>query len=170
MKRVSLVVVAVMFASVVPVVAGDLVEIQKSATMGEPAPDKALVYFVRPAFKGKAIKFWAMSDEQALGVTKGKTYIWAYVEPGKHLFWSKGENISALELEVEAGKTYYLFQKVKFGAMKARVSLAPMTEVEAQEAISKCNYAKLTDEGRQRGAEIAAASFARAQEKAAKSN
>ena len=80
----------------------------KKKQMGEATADKALVYILRPAFPGKAVKMWAFADEQFIGVTYGRQYTYALVEPGEHVFWSKAENVSAFKMNVEARKTYYL--------------------------------------------------------------
>jgi len=134
----------------------------------EVQPDKALVYVVRPAKLGMAIRIWAFSDETALGMTKGKTFSHAYVDPGSHVFWARAENVSAVEHEVEAGKTYYLKQKVKMGGLKARVRVEFLSEEEGLEALKKCGkHSVLTESGLARAAEIAAEKYETAKEKAA---
>jgi len=40
---------------------------------------------------------------------------------------------------VEAGKTYYLQQKIKMGFMKARNKLVAISETEGKEALGKCH-------------------------------
>ncbi len=132
----------------------------------EPPPDAAVVYVVRPAMLGKAIKAWAFVDETTIGVNKGKHYTFATVPPGRHVFWARAENVSALEMNVEAGVSYYLKQGVQMGGLKARVKLVAVSEMEGKAAIEKCKYTQLTDEGRARGAEIVAAKYETALEKA----
>lgn len=135
---------------------------------GEPTDDMALVYVLRPAFVGAAIKTWAFADDQLIGVSKGKAYSFALVPAGKHIFWSKAENTSALEMEVEAGETYYFKQMIKMGINKARVKMVQIDEKEAKKHFEKCGYVEPTEEGRQRGAEIAANRMDRAINKAEK--
>jgi hypothetical protein len=104
-----------------------------------------------------------------LGLTKGDTFAFAYVEPGERLFWSRAENVSALTTNVEAGKTYYLKQNVRMGGLKARVKLEILDETEGHEMLEKCgHHSTLTDAGKARAAEIAAEKLAVAKEKAAK--
>ena len=132
------------------------VQFSKDHPLGEVAPDKALVYVVRPTSVGFAIKSWLLCDDQVLGVNKGSSYFFAHVDPGKHVFWSKSENVDALELEVEAGKTYYLHQHVRLGGLKARTKLEVLDEADGQERLAKCaKHGVLTDTGRVRGLEIA---------------
>lgn len=112
----------------------------KDKQWGQVQHDKALVYIIRPAFIGFAVKFWAYADDQFLGVTNGKNYTYAYVTPGEHVFWSRAENVNALKLNVQAGKTYYLQQHVRAGAIKATVDLELLDESEAKRLLEKCKY------------------------------
>lgn len=135
---------------------------------GEPTAESALVYVFRPASMGAAIKTWTFADDQLLGVTRAKGYVFGLVPPGRRLFWSKAENTSAFELDVEAGKTYYLKTAIRPGLAKARVKLVRISEKEARKHLRKCSYCEPTAEGRARAAEIAANRLERAMEKAAK--
>ncbi len=111
---------------------------------GEPKADKALVYILRPATTWPT-KMWAFSDETLLGVTKSDSYIYAYVSPGEHVFWSKAENINAIRMRVEAGKTYYIQQHVQPGAWKMAVELEVLDEPEAKELLKQCQYLTFTE-------------------------
>jgi len=142
---------------------------EKAVVRPEVLPDKALIYIVRPSSAGTAIRMWAFADDSVLGLTRGDTYAFAYVEPGEHLFWSRAENVSALNKSVEAGKTYYLKQNVRMGGLKARVKLETLDESEGQEMLAKCgHHSTLTEAGKARAAEIAAEKLEVAKEKAAK--
>ena len=166
-KRVFVLTIAlVICASLIS--AQELITVSKEKVQPEPSDQAAVVYFVRPAFMGKAVKIWAFVDETVAGANKGKHYTFATVPAGKHLFWGKAENVSGLELEVEAGKTYYLKQKVKMGGMKARVKLMQIDAAEGEKALEKCKYTTLTPAGEERGAEIVAEKYEVALEKAAK--
>lgn len=123
---------------------------------GEPTEKEALVYLIRPTSLGMAIKFWAFADQTFLGLTRGKSYTFALVPEGRHLFWSKAENIATLDMEVLGGRTYYLRQEVRMGGFRARVRLSKMTEPEAKEALEKCDYTVPTEKGRQEAAQIIA--------------
>ncbi|HEU4401998.1 MAG TPA: DUF2846 domain-containing protein [Candidatus Polarisedimenticolia bacterium] len=123
---------------------------------GEARPDKALVYVVRPTKIGFAIKSFFLCDDAILGINKGSSYFFAQVDPGRHLFWSKSENVDGLELKVEAGKTYYIQQQVKMGAFRARTKLEVLDEAAGREALAKCKkYGAMTVKGRAKGQEIA---------------
>ena len=135
---------------------------------GTPEEGYALVYVFRPATIGAAIKTWAFADDTLMMVSKPRAYSFAQVPAGKRLFWTKSENTSAFELEVEAGETYYLKVKIKMGLAKARARILQIDEKEAQGYFEKCSYVEPTEEGLTRAVEIVANRKDRAVSKAAK--
>lgn len=164
MRRTLLVILVVAMAGAcLPAAAGDYLEKVDEPKFGQPTEKEALVYFVRTTSFGFAIKFWAFAEQTFLGVTQGKSYTFALVPEGKHLFWSKAENIATLEMEVLGGKTYYLRQEVRMGGFRARTRLSIMDEADAKEAFKKCKYVMPTDEGRQKAQELAKEHWAKAQ-------
>jgi len=126
--------------------------------MGEVKPDKALLYVVRPNNSmGFAVKSFFLCDDEILGINKGDSYFFAYVDPGTHVFWSKSENVDALELEVEAGTTYYIQQHVRMGGFRVRTKLEVVDEAEGKALLAKCGkHATMTEKGNEKGKEIAA--------------
>lgn len=156
MRKVSLVLAAVLLASASQVWAGDFFTKDKvDKPRGEPDEGMALVYVFRPANIGAAIKTWAFADDQFLGVSRANAYYFAQVPPGKHVFWAKAENTSGLEVEVEAGKTYYFKTALRVGLAKARVKMVQLDAATAETLFDQCGYVVPTDEGRQRAVEIA---------------
>ena len=149
-----------------PLGAGEYVEVKDAKKLLKPTDTEAAVYVVRPSFAGKTVKCWAFADDQPLGVTKGKTYLVALVPAGAHVFWSRAENVSALELEVEAGKRYYLKQAMRIGGLKSRVKMRLLDEREGLELVKRCKLAEMTPEGRRRAAEVAVEKLDVAREKA----
>lgn len=111
---------------------------------GEPKGDQALVYILRPATTWPT-KMWAFADETLLGVTKSDSYVYAYVDPGEHVFWSKAENVNAIRISVEAGKTYYIQQHAQIGVWKMAVELEVLDEPEAKELLKQCDYLTFTE-------------------------
>ncbi|MCP4202152.1 MAG: DUF2846 domain-containing protein [bacterium] len=135
---------------------------------GEPREGHAPVYVFRPATVGAAIKTWAFSDDSLLMVSKPRAYSFANVPAGKRLFWTKSENTSAVEVEVEAGQTYYLKVAIKPGFNKARAKILQIDEGAAEKYFQKCSYVEPTEEGLARAVEIVANRKDRAVNKAAK--
>ena len=133
-----------------------LVLFSKEKPAPAPSEGKALVVVVRPAKIGYAIKSFFFADATPLGINKGTSYFFAHVDPGTHVFWSKSENVDALELAVEAGKTYYIQQHVQMGGFRARTKLEVLPEEEGKALLEKCSrYASMTARGRTRAEEIA---------------
>jgi len=108
-------------------------------------PDKAMVYVIRPTMMGNKIQTKLAVDGTWIGVNRGNNYFFFTLDPGEHYLCSKSENSSLLLLKVEAGKTYYLQQKIKMGFMKARNKLVLIDEAEGKEGLAKCHLAVFTE-------------------------
>ncbi len=134
----------------------------------QPRSDKALVYIVRPANVGFVIKFWAFADDKFLGVTKGNNYTYAFVDPGERVFWSKAENVNAMKMNFEAGKTYYIQQRVRMGGIKARVKVELLGEEEGKKFLEECSYVTPTQRAATKAQEYIEKSYAKAKEAASK--
>ena len=112
---------------------------KKQHPMPEAPADKALIYVLRPTIIGLKINSKLAVDGEWKGVNRGKTYFFFTVEPGEHYFCSESENQDYLKMNVEAGKTYYLQQKVEAGMWKARTNLVVMTEEKGKEKLKDVN-------------------------------
>ncbi len=91
---------------------------------------KALIYVLRPTIMGNKVQSKFAVDGVWKGANRGRNYFFVMVEPGERYFCSESENQDYLKLTVEAGKTYYLQQKVEMGLWKARTNLVVMKEEE----------------------------------------
>lgn len=100
---------------------------------------QAMIYVLRPSMMGSAIQTKLAMDGEWKGVNRGNTYFYFTAEPGERLFCSKSENVSLLRLNLEPNKTYFIQQKIRMGAMKARNELIEMTEEEGREKLRKLN-------------------------------
>ncbi len=105
----------------------------------EAPADKALIFVLRPTIIGYKINSKLAVDGKWVGVNRGKTYFYFTVEPGERYFCSESENQDYLALTVEAGKTYYLQQKVEMGMWKARTNLVVMNETEGKKKLEDVN-------------------------------
>jgi len=112
---------------------------KKSHPTPEASAGKALVYVVRPTMMGNKIQTKLAVDGEWKGVNRGNNYFFFELEPGEHYFCSKAENRSLLKLSVEAGKTYFLQQKIKMGFMKARNQLVQISDEKGKEGLAKCH-------------------------------
>jgi hypothetical protein len=165
MMRSSAVALVVVLLLLSPVEAGNYFVEHTGADepLAAPSEDSALVYWIRPSNLGSAVKTWAFVDDHVVGVTKARGYFFVNVPAGKHIFWNRAENVSAVEMEVLPGRTYYFEHDIRRGEMKAQVKQAPLTKEQGEAILATCKYTELTDEGRQRGAEIVAERLSRVQ-------
>jgi hypothetical protein len=108
----------------------------------EPLEGKALVYVLRPATLGFAIQTKLAVDGEWVGANRSRNYFFLNLDPGEHYFCSKSENRSSLAVTLEAGKTYFLEQKIKMGFMKARNKLVLLSDSEGREKLGECNLSE----------------------------
>ena len=139
--------------------------------MGEATSDKALVYFLRPAFLPWRKYTWNFADDQFIGVTDAKNYTYALVSPGKHQFWSTSDYWSSIVLTVEAGKTYYIIQWMAvyssgaYGPEDWKVYLKEAKEEKLEKYFKKCTYVTPTEEAHTKAQEYIEERYARARAK-----
>lgn len=138
--------------------AGGYMEFTKEHPRAEPRDDMATVYVMRPTSGAAGVKSFFFMDHEPLGVNRGSSYFFFHAEPGKHVFWSKSENVDAVELEVEAGRTYYLKQGVRPGFFRARTKLLVLDETGGEKALKKCKkHGTITGKGIEKGRQLAEA-------------
>ena len=106
-------------------------------------PDKGLVYFYRESsFKGAAVQYDIRDNGDVIGALQSGTYFYEYATPGQHTYSSKTEVTSEVNLNIEAGKTYYIKGSVGFGFVAARPKLEIVSDdAAAQAALAKLDYA-----------------------------
>ena len=112
---------------------------KKQHPVPEASADRALVFVIRPTMWGNKVQTKLAVDGQWVGVNRGDNYFFFTLDPGEHYFCSDSENRSVLTLNVEAGKTYYLQQKIKVGMWKARNKLVVLDETEGKKGLSECH-------------------------------
>jgi len=105
----------------------------------KPIEGKAIVYIIRSSSLGALIKIGVECDGQNIGATKSKQYLYAILDPGMHTFSSKTETRASLNVTLEAGKIYYINQKIKMGLVVARVGLELMNDSDGRMALYSCN-------------------------------
>ena len=106
--------------------------------------EMATIYVLRPSSFGSAIKFGIYQDEKLIGKLGPKSYLaWTVKPDGKELtIMSKSENKDMLTINPQAGKTYYIKQKVKMGIAIARTGLEFIEENEGKEILRKLKAPK----------------------------
>jgi len=91
-------------------------------------PDKALVVVVCPPlatrYAGRGNQFKLHANDRVIAVNKEGTYSFAYLDPGKYKLISQSENAYELDMELEAGQSYYFLQNTFDGVVKYETSLS----------------------------------------------
>jgi len=113
--------------------------------LGEPRPDKALVFMVRQGeFVGSGRTERVFVEDTLVGVLPNRTYSFTYVEPGTHLLWASFHK-DPLMVELAPGQTYYL-------AFKLSESLALVPDEQGRTAVAEsAHYRPMNDEDREKG-------------------
>lgn len=106
-----------------------------------PAPTQAGLYIYRNEFMGALVTMDVKIDDQDVGQTGRKTYLFKEVTPGKHTITSIAENTDALEVEVKPGTLNYVWQEVKMGFLSARTKLHLVDEAEGQKGVRESTLA-----------------------------
>jgi hypothetical protein len=107
-------------------------------TLPEQPADKALIYVIRPTHLGALIQTKLAVDKKWVGINRANNYFYFTLEPGTHYFCSQAENHALLSVVVEAGKTYYLQQKIRMGIMKAQNDMQLLDAEEGKKGLAKC--------------------------------
>lgn len=101
-------------------------------------PDKANIYVYRNEAIGGAVSMDVYLDGQLMGKSGAQAYFVFEVSPGKHSLLSKAENESKLDVVVEPGKNYFVWQEVKMGFMFARNLLQIVDETTGRAGVAEC--------------------------------
>ena len=101
-------------------------------------PARAGVYVYRDERFGGDIPMEVMLDGVPVGRTLGHTFFFVEVPPGEHRVSSTYGRDAALELEMEAGELYYLWQEVTVGADGVRSQLHRVDPEVGREAVARC--------------------------------
>jgi hypothetical protein len=111
--------------------------------LGPPAEGKAQVVFFRPAkFTGAAMGYIVREGTAELGKLRNGKYFVADVEPGAHTYTVHSEAKDNLNLEVEAGETYFVSSSISMGLMVGHPNLSPSTAEDFQKVMAKLEKAK----------------------------
>jgi len=94
-----------------------------------PPQGKVQIVFFRPSkFAGGAFGFKVREGTTELGKLRSGNYFVATVEPGAHQYVVHSEAKDILNMEVEAGETYYVEGTMTMGFMAGHPNLSPSTQ------------------------------------------
>ncbi len=94
--------------------------------IGTPPEGKGLVVFFREKkFAGSAIRYKVREGTTELGTLLSGGYFVHVAEPGAHAYTVHSEAKDVMNLEVEAGETYFVIGGITMGFMAGRPNLSP---------------------------------------------
>ncbi len=111
---------------------------ETAAKRHAPDPARAGVYVYRDERFGGDIPMEVMLDGVPVGHTLGHTFFFVEVRPGEHRISSTYGRDAALELDMEAGQLYYLWQEVAVGADGVHSQLHLVDPEVGREAVARC--------------------------------
>ena len=95
-------------------------------TIGAPPEGMGqIVFFRERKFTGGAVSFKVREGQTELGKLSNGTYFVLPVTPGAHQYTVHSEAKDVLNLEVEAGETYYVSGSITMGFLAGRPNLSP---------------------------------------------
>lgn len=124
-----------------------------------PNQDVAQLVVMYDTYAGEELVFQNYLDGKFIGEASGKTYFVTHVPPGKHYVVSTydnqfppgkrhsvsaTENAGVVQLDFEAGKSYFLRKEVTKVPWRAEIAgFYPITSQEARQAVNDCTYLEL---------------------------
>ena len=114
--------------------------------LGRPIEDagKARIYVIRASSVSGAFRIAVYDGDQRVGSTGPETYLCWEREPGEMFLHDKAENNSKLMLNVEAGKVYYILQRMHMAYGWARTTLEELSEQDGLKYLKECTGPKVT--------------------------
>ena len=97
-----------------------------NGAIGAPPEGKGQIVFFRDKkFTGAAIRYKVREGATELGKLSNGSYFVHVAEPGAHEYTVHSEAKDILNLEVEAGETYYVIGGITMGFLAGRPNLSP---------------------------------------------
>lgn len=113
-------------------------ERDQTAKTFAPVADKAVVYIYRHETFGAALTMDVTLNGKPLGKTVSKSFFRVEVAPGACKLVSQGKLDQALDLAVEAGKVYFVWQEVKMGFASGGSKLQVVPEAKGRADVQAC--------------------------------
>ena len=102
-----------------------------------PQAETASLYIYRSEMTGASAPMTVSVNNQSLGKTNARTYYHLQVAPGSYTVVSSADNTSTVTVDAEAGKSYYVWQKVtmSLGSGTARAQVSLVNEAQGQKGV-----------------------------------
>jgi len=110
-----------------------------------PPEDKALVFVIRRSTNAKLMKVTLECNGKYIGTTKGKQFIYLILDPGSYTFVTKAKNKSCLQLDLEAGHSYFISEKINAWGIGVLTELELMEETTGRKKLKKCSLIEINN-------------------------
>lgn len=97
--------------------------------------NKSNLYIYRNENFGGAISMDVSINGKEIGRTAAKTFFMLELDSGKYQLQSKSENVSTLDLILNAGENTFVWQEVKMGVLYARTKLSQVDIATGQKGV-----------------------------------
>jgi len=105
----------------------------------QPPSGKSLVYVMRPTLVEKTFRGNITANDEFVGTTEGGFYVYAVLSPGEYKFKVTGhDNYPEIVVNLEADKTYYIYQGVYAGKYNGTTSLIICDRDDGRKDLQKC--------------------------------
>lgn len=104
-----------------------------------------IVFFRESKFVGGAIGFKVREGETELGKLRSGNYFVHVTDPGAHAYTVHSEAKDILNLEVEAGETYFVSGSISMGVFAGRPNLSPSDQAAFEKVAAKLKPSKPLD-------------------------
>ena len=102
---------------------------REAAPGAPPGETESKVIFCRPSrMTGSAVTFSLWDGAKLIGFAESGSYFEYRCSPGKHLFIAEAESDKAIDADLGARKTYYVWVTPRMGFMSANVGLTPVNQ------------------------------------------
>lgn len=128
-----------------PAPAADASAPQSKGAIAIAAPEAGkgqIVFFREKKFAGAAVNYIVREGEQELGKLSSGSYFVLQVEPGAHAYTVHSEAKDVLNMEVEAGETYYVIGGITMGFLAGRPNLSPSDQAVFDDMSAKLKPSK----------------------------
>jgi hypothetical protein len=102
-------------------------------------PDRGRIYVVRPDFMGSAVQMNVTADDTLIGTTTGGGYLCWETVPGMVTITGHAEVDDSIDLSIQRGKAYYIYQAMRMGVWVARNELIELSTEKGKEYLESCS-------------------------------
>jgi len=105
---------------------------------------KCRIYVYRPTTFGYAVQIPITDSNNIVGKTGPNGYLCWERSPGTIIVEGRAENTSAVSINAQNGKAYYVLQDIRMGILSARTDLEIVEPARGKEEIINCSQPKYT--------------------------